>query len=286
MKILITGTDGFLGKKLFNLLAKKYETFGITRKENRENIFSLDITDNKKANEIFNKIKPEILIHTAALVDVEKCEKEKELAFKVNTEATENIAKICKKPNIKMIYISTDYVFSGKEESYSIKSTPNPISYYGETKLLGEKAVQSLLNNYIIIRPTILYGFNSAEDKKNFVLNTINKLKNNEQVILDNKRIKYPLLIDDVAKTISKLIETNYQGIFHISGPDAVTKYEFGKKIARVFSLPEEKIIGENLKEQYRPYKVRFENQSIVKVLNLEQGLNLIKKQMREAKWK
>ena len=285
MKILITGSDGFLGRKLFNTLSLEHEVYGTHRQDAKDKIFSLDITNNKKASELSSTIKPDILVHTAALVDIEKCEKEKELAYKINTEATQNLAGICKKLRIKMIYISTDYVFSDREKAYSINSQPDPINYYGETKLLGEDAIRNILDDYVVIRPTILYGFNSSEDKKNFVLNVVNKLSNNEGLTLDNKRIKYPLLIDDLAKIIDKLIKSKGTGIYHVSGPDAVTKYSWGRTIAKIFRLPEERVIGKSLNETNRPYNVRFdESYEEGNILNLENGLKLIKNQIEKAR--
>lgn len=286
MKILVTGVDGFLGKKIFSTLSKKYEMFGISRNRESENIFLLDILDNERLERVVAQIKPSVIVHTAALVDVERCEKDRELAYAMNVTCTEHIAELCKKYKIKLIYFSTDYVFSGKQETYMTESKKDPINYYGETKSIGEEKIKSSLSDFAIMRPTILYGFNEMTDKKNFVLNLVSKLKKGERVVLDNKRIKYPLLIDDVARAIEKTISGNLVGIFHLSGANGVTKYEWGLKVAEVFGL-DKNIAGKDLNEPYRPQKITFgSGDSIIKVLNLESGLKIVKKQIELEKWK
>ncbi len=278
-KVLLTGADGFLGSKIFEDFSRDYDVYGTSRNTNTERIFSLDLRNPEEIKRLLEKLQPSILIHAAALVDVDKCEKDKDLAYQVNYKATEEIAKLCGEFGIKMIYLSTDYVFSGNEPSYSVNSKPNPINYYGETKLMGEEAVKKFVTNYAIIRPTILYG-SIYTNKKNFVLDTISKIKSENEIILDNKRVKYPLLIDDVSKAVKKIIDSNFTGLAHLSGPSEVTKYDWGIKIAEVFSLSLEKIKGKNLNETNRPFKVKFED-NYIKALNLEEGLNLIKNKVK-----
>ncbi len=287
MRILVTGTDGFLGKKLFSFLGNKHETFGVSRKQARDSVFLVDLSDKDKLSRLIEDIKPNVIIHAAALVDVEGCEIDRERAYKINVGCTENIIPLCKRYSIRLVYISTDYVFSGKEANYTSESEKDPLSYYGETKSIGEEKIKLDLEDFIILRPTILYGFNDINDKNNFVLKIVKKLNNNEELVLDNERVKYPLLIDDVARAIEALIAQNKKGVFHLTGSDAVTKEAWGRKIARVFNLSEDKIVGRDLKEPYRPQKVTFDlKKNIIKVLNLEEGIKLVKKQMERTGWK
>lgn len=281
MKILITGIDGFLGKKLFSSLGKEYDTYGTSRRiiQQSGNIHPLDILDKNKSLELIIQIQPQILIHNAAIVNVEKCEEEKKLAYDTHVTATKNLAEICQKSDIKMIYFSTDYVFSGKDKEYGIDSKKNPINYYGETKSIAEDSIKSIMKDYLIIRPGLLYGFNDINDKKNLVLDIIKKLKNGEEIVLENNRIRYPLVIDDVSRAVGESINANYQGILHISGTEGLTKYEFGQKIAEVFNLPNNKIIGKDLNEPNRPYHIKLLN-CWPGALSLIQGLNLVKKQI------
>lgn len=278
-KILITGADGFLGNKIFEDFSRDYEVYGTSRNIESEKIFPMNLRNPLELKSLIEKLQPSILIHTAALVDVDKCERDKDLAYEVNYKATEEIAKLCGEFGIKMIYFSTDYIFSGNELSYSVNSKPNPINYYGETKLMGEEAVKKFVEDYVIIRPTILYGF-SPSNKKNLVLDIVSKINSKTEIILDNKRVKYPLLIDDVSKAVKKIIVSNFTGLIHLSGPSEVTKYDWGIKIAEVFSLPLEKIKGKDLNETNRPFKVKFED-NYIKALNLEDGLNLIKNKVK-----
>ncbi|MBI2043096.1 NAD(P)-dependent oxidoreductase [Candidatus Pacearchaeota archaeon] len=281
MEILITGIDGFLGKKLFDILKKKYDVFGISRRNAGENIFLADISEKNSIEKVIESVNPDVLVHSAALVDVETCEIEKTIAYKTNAEAMKIIAQICQKKRIKLVYFSSDYVFDGNPEVvYEIDSPRNPINYYGITKKAGEDFIFRLVQNHLIVRPTILYGFNNIKDRKNFVKEIIKKLERGSTIELDDQRKKYPLLIDDVAHGLVRLINTDSRGVFHMSGPDEVTKFQFGKIVAKVFSLDEELIVGKDLRETNRPYKIRFSDESMMGMHKLIEGLEIVRSQM------
>lgn len=279
-KILITGVDGFLGKKIFHVLSKKYDVIGTSRRGSQERIIELDITDNDSIRRIIESVKPTILIHTAALVDVEKSESDKESAYSVNALAPKLFAGLCAEKKIKMIYFSTDYVFDGTAEVYHTNSVRNPVNYYGVTKRNAEDFIIDKLLDYVIIRPSILYGFNDFHDKKNFVLNIIERLKRGEKVILDSERIKYPLLIDDVSEKMIEIIETNQRGIFHFAGPTPITKYDWGKEIADVFGLNSDMIVPAENAEENRAKHIRFDSDAASGMRSVLEGLKLIKLQM------
>jgi len=287
MKILITGTNGFLGRKLFTSLKDKYEVYGTSRRMSclQERIYLVDLLDEKEPEKIIEETSPDILINTASIVDVDKCEKNNKLAHKTHISLTEKLVRLCNNNKIKLIQFSSDYVFSGEEDGYLVSSKKRPINYYGQTKSSGEDIILKSSNNSTIVRPTWLYGFNSLEDKNNFVLNVLNRLSQDKEVILDNRRIKYPLLIDDVSKAVQEIIEFGYNGIFHISGKDETTKYSMGLKIAKMFGFQENLVIGKDLNEINRPYKIKFLD-GWPKTTGLDEGLKLIKKQMEEFKRK
>ena len=279
MKILVTGIDGFLGKKLGKILNEKHEIFGTSRKGFRKNVKMIDVTDVKKMSDYIRKTRTDVLVHNAAIVDVDFCEKEKGTAFEVNAKATGNLAEICKNNGTRMIYISSDYVFSGPDGGHSVNSKRAPLNNYGLTKKIGEDLIAGHLKNYAILRPTILYGFNDFLDDSNIVINLINRINRNEKIVLDNKRIKYPLLIDDVAHAVDKLISSDEIGTFHISGPTPVTRYNWGKAVAKAFNLPGRNIFGEDLKEINKAQNIKLLGNSF-KTNNLERGLKLMRRQM------
>ncbi|HUS49474.1 MAG TPA: sugar nucleotide-binding protein [Candidatus Paceibacterota bacterium] len=282
MKVLITGASGLLGRKLFEVISKTEETTGTYFGNRIEGLYYLDVSDKNSVNNFFEKLKPDIIIHCAVLVNVDYCEEHPDEAKKVNTEGTRNIVEACKRNNCKMVYISSDYVFDGESSLYNEESQTNPINYYGVTKLEGEKIVKENLEDYIIIRPAILYGEDC--NKKNFVYKIAEKLRNGEKVAVDGKIIKYPTLIDDIAEAIKKLIEIDARGVYHVAGEEAVTKYEWAEKIARLYNLPTHNLVKENsITKASRPKNVKLDVSKIKKFgvtfSSIEQGLKNIKNQ-------
>ncbi|MCX6709562.1 MAG: SDR family oxidoreductase [Candidatus Woesearchaeota archaeon] len=170
-KLFITGGSGMLGSALCFELGKSYE---ITASYNsfpvsfaNAEFVKIELSDYQESERIISGAKPDFLIHAAAITNVDLCEENPILAEKINAEATENIAKICREHRIKMVYISTDYIFDGKRGNYSEKDIPSPINVYAKTKYEGELNVSKTLDDFLIIR-TSLFGWN-IESKKSFV---------------------------------------------------------------------------------------------------------------------
>ena len=284
MKIVITGASGLLGSRLFENIAKTEEVVGTSFSKNDNSSYHyLDITDKKVVEAFFEKTKPDAIIHSAALVDVDYCETNQEEAYKTNVEGTKNIVEVSKRYGCKFVYISSDYVFDGTKPEYFEEDELNPINYYGLTKVEGEKIVKNNLKNYIIVRPAIMYG-NDEETKKTFVSKIIEKLEKNEKVVVEDEVIKYPTLTDDVAEAIKKLIELDASGIYHLSVDKGISRYEWAKKIARFYNLPEENIlIGNTPSKAKRALNINI-NSSKAKQLGIDftdfdDGLKIFKNQ-------
>ncbi len=163
MKLLITGASGLYGSKLAQLATGKHHqvysldnqnpaTFGVP--------IQADITNKPQIESIFKEINPEAVIHAATLTDVDKCEQNRELAWKINVDGTTNIAQAAKANNAFVLYISTDYVFDGDKGNYIETDLPSPINFYGYTKLKAEEQIKKILNEYCIARTSVIYGFN------------------------------------------------------------------------------------------------------------------------------
>lgn len=193
-----------------------------------------DITDFAKAKEFILKDKPDILIHCAAFTDVDGAEKDEITAKLINEKGTENIARICGKNDITMVYISTDYVFDGeKDEPYEPEDKPNPINVYGKTKLAGEIAVQKFCKKHYIIRTSWLYGHHG----KNFVETMISMAKNPQIKVVDDQ-IGCPTWSVDLSNAILELIDDEYEyGIYHICGGEETSWYNFAKEIFKLEKL-------------------------------------------------
>jgi dTDP-4-dehydrorhamnose reductase len=220
-KILIIGADGMLGGELFRTFKKKDVCIGSTIQE-------LDISDYDRTIEIIKKFEPHVVINAAAFTMVDLCEQEKEKAFAVNAQGAKNVAIGCREIGAKCIYLSTDYVFDGKKDRpYAEADLPNPISVYGLSKFQGEKYVQEILNDYLIIRSSWLF----AKEGGNFV-NTIIKLSREmkELTMVDDQKGS-PTYTKDLSQAISLLVEKELKGIFHITNSGCCTWFEFAQKI-------------------------------------------------------
>lgn len=267
MRVLITGASGLLGRRMFDIISKTHETLGTYNKNNYEKFHFLDITDKNSVDLFFEKIKPKAVIHCAALVDTDRCEEDKELASKINVEGTKNIVENCRGYNCKMVFLSSDFVFDGEAGPYYEDDELKAINYYGLTKIEGEKIVKQKLEDCLIIRPAIMYGFDEYS-KASFITQVLEKLEKGERVYADNKIIKYPTLTDDVVKAIKELINLELSGIYHVCGEEGITKYEWAKKIAKFYGYSEDLIAESNNQSiAKRPPNANLDSSKIKKVI-------------------
>ena len=283
MRILVVGGSGLLGKKLLRILSFTHNVGGTYFTEPYENCKKLDITDRKAVEQFITLYQPEVIIHTAAIKNSDFCEENNDTCWKVNVEGTKNIVDVCKEHFIKLVYISSDYIFDGKRGIYDEQANPAPLNFYGLTKLESERTIKEELADYIIIRPTILYGYNDGSDVT-LITKVRTELEKGNVLYLDNQMIKYPLLIDDLVTSIIAILDANKNGTFHIGGNDPVTRYQWAKKIAEIYDLDKEKILpcdksscGKHAK---RPLNVRLLSTCFnPNVTSLEIGLQYTKMQ-------
>jgi dTDP-4-dehydrorhamnose reductase len=240
LKLLITGASGLYGSKLAALAStRNYEVYsGYSQDQPAYGTpIQFDISDKNRVEEAFKKVNPEVVVHAAALTDVDKCEINKELAWKINVEGTRNIAEAVKTTRAFLIYISTDYVFNGEIGQYKETDRPDPINYYGLTKLKAEELVKDLICEYCIARASVIYGSTPAAGKVNFALWLLNKLERNEQAKIVTDQWNSPTLNTNMADMTLEIIERKLTGTFHLSGATRISRYDFAKKIAQTFSL-------------------------------------------------
>jgi len=284
-KILITGSSGFLGKKLFEKLSKQFNIYGTYASLQKSGDFIyLDITNKESLYEIIKKINPQIILHTAALSDADFCEQNREQAYNVNVKGTQNLIEICKENKIKLIFFSTDYVYGGDCPPYSEDSQKKPINYYGETKLECERLIKENLGDYLILRPTILYGFNDEEDKETFVLTVLKNLREGKEIFVDDYIIKYPLIIDDVTDAVKIFIEKDATGDFNLGTEQGFTRYKWAIEIAEIFGLDKSLIKAKKSENTAtKPHNVSYDLSKIKKYnihfRELKTGLTIMKNQ-------
>jgi len=246
MKILVTGGSGLLGHKLVKeLLLRDYEVcaihnrheIGITHRNLKK--IRLDLVNNVALEDLILKVKPEVIVHVAAYTDVDGCEVNKSYAWRVNVEATRSIVRAARVVKSFLIYVSTDYVFDGEKGMYRESDVPNPINYYGLTKLISEEIVKSSDLLYTIVRPSAIYGIGFG--KLNFALFVANRLSNGESIKALIDQYVSPTLNTYLAQAITEIVELRPMGILHIAG-ERMNRYEFAVKIAEVLGLPKELI--------------------------------------------
>ena len=291
-KLIITGVNGLLGQKLIEQAYHKYQVLGIDLQDapfNKKIKFEyrqLDLTKRRSVKDLVADFQPHYIVNTAAMTDVDGCETQKELCWKINVEAVENLIYAVRNTGAKIIQLSSDYVFDGKNGPYSETSIPKPLGYYGKSKLAGENLLIAEGVDHAIVRTMVLYGY-GIEVRPNFVTWLIEKLKRGESATIVSDQYGNPTLADDLAQAILKIIERNKWDLYHISGSELIDRYNFALKIAEVFKLDKSLITPITTPELNqpapRPLKSGFildkEKAALgIEMSNIEEGLKALKK--------
>ncbi|WP_029452152.1 dTDP-4-dehydrorhamnose reductase [Clostridium algidicarnis] len=240
MKILITGAKGQLGSQIINVLNKGTSDIGkIDSIYDKAEIFAfdvedLDITNLNQCKTVIKEIEPNLIINCAAYTNVDSCEKQQDLAFKINSIGARNLAIVSEIIGSKLIHISTDYVFEGNGTSpYREYDITNPVSVYGKSKLLGESYVREFSSKYFILRTSWLYGFNG----NNFVKTIIKAAKEKGQLKVVNDQRGNPTYAEDLVHHILAIAMTEEYGIYHCTGSGECSWYDFAKAIVKYLNI-------------------------------------------------
>ncbi|MGO5012139.1 dTDP-4-dehydrorhamnose reductase [Niallia sp. Sow4_A1] len=254
MKILVTGYSGQLGYDVV-LEGKKrgYEMIGVGHKE-------LDITKEEQVQSYVHTVKPDAIIHCAAYTAVDHAEDDKETCFDVNVNGTKYLAAAAKGMDAKFIYISTDYVFEGTgTEPFTEEDAANPVGYYGLTKYEGEKAVQSLLDKYFIVRISWVFGING----NNFIKTMLRLAETRDELNVVGDQYGSPTYTFDLAKLLLDMVKTEKYGVYHASNEGFTTWADFAKEI---FQVAGKKVkVNSITTEQYPTKAVRPKNSRMSK---------------------
>ena len=244
MKYLVTGSAGLIGSNLVSELVKSgktvYSCFNKIKPQSGIPV-KLDLLNFDEISKVFDDVQPDIIIHLAALTDVEKCEEEPRLANSINAEATEIIAKESKTLQSYLIYLSTDYVFDGKKGMYGETDITNPLNQYGKTKLSGEKAITSFAKKWTIIRTSTPFGTHPS--KKTFPIWLLENIQNNKKINVLEDQFTSPTYVPNLGKMIVEIVSRNLEGLFHLSGSSKISRYEFAKKILKILDLNDSLLI-------------------------------------------
>ncbi|MEN4007126.1 MAG: dTDP-4-dehydrorhamnose reductase [Methanobacteriaceae archaeon] len=285
--IFVTGGSGLLGSKFNKDSFEEYDKYDIIKTFNRNpenNCISLDITDHSDVLAKIESSNPDLVIHSAALTNVDYCEDHQNEAYEINVKGTENIVKACEKIDCKLIYVSTDFVFDGKKGMYDEDEKTNPLGYYALTKLQGEKLVQNSNLNYAISRVSVLYGWHR---RLNFVTWVINELKLENEINVVTDQYNSPTFADNAAEAMIKIFEKDRKGTYHIAGDERISRFDFAKNIAEVFDLDKNLInpvkSSEFVQKAKRPKDSSLSIEKArkdlkIKMLNTIEGLKEMKK--------
>jgi dTDP-4-dehydrorhamnose reductase len=233
MKFLVTGSAGLVGQNVvLDLVKKNQEVYSIYHDDKPIDgtPINLDLTDLEKIKQIMQEIKPDIVIHLAAMTNVDLCETEQELAHTMNVKATETLAKQAAKIKAFFVYTSTDYVFDGKEGMKKEDDIPNPLGYYGQTKLEGEMALNNLASNWAITRTSTPFGLHSK--KKSFPLWVKESLELKKEIPVLVDQFTSPTYVPNLSKMLIEVATRQISGIIHLAGSTRISRYDFAVMIA------------------------------------------------------
>lgn len=257
-RILITGSNGMLGQRTVEFYAEKntYELLCLSVEEKSVidgvDYVSCDLADKDKLKKAVYDFCPDSIVNAAAYTNVDQSETERELAWKINVKGVEYLAEAARVIDAHLVHISTDYIFDGKNGPYNESAKPNPVGYYGRTKLASENALKISGINYTVLRTNVLYGI-AKNSRPDFVKWVFNMLSDKKQIRIVTDQINNPTFIDDLVQAINKVIEFKKFGIFNIGGSEFLSRYDFTLRIADFFELDKSLIIPIKTSELNQP---------------------------------
>lgn len=262
MKILITGGQGLLGQKLTGLLLKEKAEVVATGRSAARNLVKMDITSPAETQSVIEKERPHLIIHTAAMTQVDDCETNRALCFACNAAGVKNIVQAAQQVNAHLIHLSTDFIFDGTHGPLDENAKPHPVNYYGECKWEGEKIIQASPLSWSIIRTVLVYGVAPVMSRSNLVLWVKKSLEERKAIKVVNDQWRTPTLVEDLAAGCRLAAVKKARGIFHISGNEMLTPFQMASQTAAHFNL-DKSLITEVNSSQFtqaakRPAKTGF----------------------------
>lgn len=294
-RILVTGSNGLLGQKLIELLLKQIdvEVIATARGEDRINadcpFYSMDITSRSEVDRVISEVQPDTVIHTAAMTNVDECELNHTDADKANVEATRYIIAACEKVGAFLVHVSTDFIFNGEEGPLDETASPDPVNYYGLTKLKAEKLVIESKLSWAIARTVLVYGIAKDMSRSNIILWVKKSLEAGKEIKVVDDQLRTPTLAEDLAQGCWLLALKKAEGVYNISGKDMLSPYDMAVATAKVFQLNTstmERADSTNFKQPAkRPPKTGFIITKATKELgykphSFEEGLLMLKDQL------
>ena len=237
LKVLVTGSAGLVGRQVVKDLSNSHQVFSCYNESKPEygDSVKMDLKNHEMISSVLTEKKPEIVIHLGAMTGVDLCEKERTSASEINTKATEIIAKECSKLNSFLVYVSTDYVFDGNLGMYKEDNVTNPLGFYGESKLEGEKVVQNFSTNWCIARTSTPFGLHPT--KKSFPMWVIENLQKQKQIDILIDQFTSPTYIPNLSRMLIEISERRITGVIHAAGASKISRYQMASMVSDKLNL-------------------------------------------------
>ncbi len=281
-KVVITGSNGLLGQKLVKLFLSKagYEIYALSRGPNRLHdkkgytYINIDLSDDRTLDHCLSEIGPDLIIHTAAMTNVDACELDQVLCDKMNVELVRHLTSFCKKHQVRLIHLSTDFIFDGtKGDIYKEEDKPNPVNHYGMSKLKSETVIREAGIDHAILRTILVYGLVDGNDRSNIVLWVKKSLEDKKHINVVTDQLRMPTLVDDLAEACWLAVKHDAKGVYHVSSSELMSIYEIALAVADVFGLDKKYIhpVGTEALSlpAKRPWSTGFDLNKSVKEINL-----------------
>ncbi len=242
-RIVVTGATGLVGSAIL----QQYSThpniqpipwFRTARNYPNEHIVG-DLTDDSVWLEQLDKVKPDVLIHAAAQSHVDRCAEDDDYCYIINVDAIKRLVEKCNQLGVHLVFISSDFVFDGKANLFYEESDCKPVNLYGQTKMLAESHLKQYSKSWSIIRTILVYGVTGSLKRNNLLTWVVNSLKRQKQISVVNDQFRMPTYANDLAMGIVEVAQKKHRGIFHLSGGEGISVYDFAVKIARHYGLDE-----------------------------------------------
>ena len=297
-KIIVTGSNGLLGQKVTDLSIQdpEIELIATSVGPNRHNLKDgytyeeLDVLDLDRLNELVERYRPDSIIHTAAMTNVDACEAERAKCYALNVQSVKNLVDVCESKGIQFVHLSTDFIFDGENGPYTEEAEPNPLSYYGETKLESELILKNSSCRWAILRTIIVYGVVNDMSRSNIVLWAKGALEKGESIHVVNDQWRMPTLAEDLAACCLLAVKKNASGVFNASGKDLMSILEIVERVADHYGLNKsliKAISAESLNQvAKRPKKTGFILDKAILELgysphSFEEGMAIMDKQLK-----
>jgi dTDP-4-dehydrorhamnose reductase len=297
-KILITGANGLLGQKLLHLLNQQaVEVLATGRGTNRLQALQdlpyreMDITNPQQVMTVMADYQPNVVIHTAAMTQVDDCETQREMCWDMNVNAVKYLIEACTKQNCFLLHLSTDFIFDGQAGPYAETAIAQPLSYYGESKLTAEQLLLHSSIRWAIARTVLVYGITEAMSRSNIILWVKKSLSEGKTIQVVDDQWRTPTLAEDLAHGCWLIAQQEAEGIFNISGKDLLTPYEMAMQTAEYFGLDKSLIIKTDASKfsqaAVRPPRTGFIIDKARQILGYEphtfqEGIAILEQQMKQ----